>query len=83
MLIGIEKITDLCIDFIENNISDNIESVEISTDFTAILTQKKFISAFLLLQPLLMTSQQIFKLVQKLTIFQFLHGLSCMKLGIV
>lgn len=33
MLIGIEKITDLCIDFIENNISDNIESVEISTDF--------------------------------------------------
>ena len=33
MLIGIEKITDLCIDFIESNISNDIESVEISTDF--------------------------------------------------
>lgn len=33
MLVGIEKITDLCINFIEENISDCIESVEISTDF--------------------------------------------------
>lgn len=33
MLIGVEKITDLCIDFIETNISNDIESVEISTDF--------------------------------------------------
>lgn len=33
MLIGYDKILDLCTDFIEDNITDNIESVDLSTDF--------------------------------------------------
>lgn len=33
MLNGIDKILSLCIDFIEDNITDDIESIEMSTDF--------------------------------------------------
>jgi len=33
MLIGYDKILDLCTDFIEDNITDDIESVDLSTDF--------------------------------------------------
>ena len=33
MLIGYDKILDLCTDFIEENITDDIESVDLSTDF--------------------------------------------------
>jgi hypothetical protein len=33
MLVGYDKILDLCIDFIEDNITDDIESVDLSTDF--------------------------------------------------
>ncbi len=33
MLVGYDKILDLCTDFIEDNITDNIESVDLSTDF--------------------------------------------------
>ena len=33
MLVGYDKILDLCTDFIEDNITDDIESVDLSTDF--------------------------------------------------
>lgn len=33
MLIGYDKILNLCTDFIEENITDDIESVDLSTDF--------------------------------------------------
>ena len=33
MLVGYDKILDLCTDFIEENITDDIESVDLSTDF--------------------------------------------------
>lgn len=33
MLIGTDKILDLCVDFIEENITDDIESIDLSTDF--------------------------------------------------
>lgn len=33
MLIGVDKILSLCTDFIEDNISDDIESINLDTDF--------------------------------------------------
>jgi hypothetical protein len=33
MLIGTDKILDLCTEFIEDNITDDIESIDLSTDF--------------------------------------------------